>query len=59
MYQPETDEVVPILQDPLLGQSPKSMRICRVYGQSDKGREEIVVAFNKIATGAVDELTNV
>lgn len=59
LYLPETDEVVPLLQDPMLRQTPKSMRICRVYGQSRRGRDEIVAAFNELATDAIDDLTNV
>lgn len=59
LYQPETDEVVPILLDPILRQTPKSLRVCRVYAQSPDAREAVVAAFNRLADGAVDELTNV
>ena len=59
LYQPETSEVVPLPQDPILRQSPKSVRICRVYGRTREGIDEIVAAFNALVDGNIDELTNV
>ncbi|MBQ9873222.1 MAG: HD domain-containing protein [Thermoguttaceae bacterium] len=60
LYDPETDQVIPFTSDPLLRTAPKSFRVCRVYGRSSEGREEIVEAFNKLASSAgVDDLTNV
>lgn len=59
LYQPETNAVVPLLQDPILRESPKSIRVCRVYGQSQEGRDEIVAAFNNLVEGNIDEVTNI
>ena len=60
LYEPELDKVCPLMSDPFLRQSPKSFRICRVYGRSSEGRAEIVEAFNKLAsTVGPDDLTNV
>ncbi|MGI6400614.1 MAG: HD domain-containing protein [Thermoguttaceae bacterium] len=59
LYQPETGDVASILKDPILRETPKSMRVCRVYGRNTTGREEIVAAINELAAGGVDELTNV
>lgn len=60
LYDPETDKVVPLTNDPLIRQTPKSLRICRVYGMSYEGREEIVEAFNKLTSSVgPDDLTNV
>ena len=59
LYQPETNAVVPLLQDPILRQSPKSIRVCRVYGRSREGVNEIVAAFNALVDRNIDELTNV
>ena len=59
LYQPETDSIAPLLQDPILGQSPKSIRVCRVYGKSREGRDEIVAAFNQLVDGKIDEVTNI
>ena len=60
LYDPETDKVVSILNDEGIRQAPKSFYICRVYGKSNEGREEIVRAFNKLTDGGgKDDLTNV
>ncbi len=60
LYDPETDRVVALANDPLIRQTPKSFRICRVYGQSNQGREEVVEAFNKLTSSVgPDDLTNV
>ena len=60
LYDPETEEIVDVSRDPLLRHTPKSARICRVFGRDKTtGVSEIVAAFNKLTAGAADELTNV
>lgn len=60
LYDPELDSVVSLLNDPELRQMPKSFRICRVYGLSCEGKEEVVDAFNQLTSSkGPDDLTNV
>lgn len=60
LYDPELDEVVSLLNAPEIRQTPKSFRICRVYGKSHEGAEEIVEAFNKLTSSkGSDDLTNI
>lgn len=60
LYDPELNEVVSLLNDPEFKQTAKSFRICRVYGLSSEGKEEVVDALNKLTSDrGSDDLTNV
>ena len=60
LYDPETERVVSIKGAKEFRQDPKSFRICRVYGASDQGRNEVVAAFNKLTSeNGPDDATNV
>ncbi len=60
LYDPELDEVTSLLNAPEIRQTPKSFRICRVYGLTRDGMDEIVEAFNKLTSAhGQDDLTNI